>query len=320
MTETFTTAFTGTLQAVLQIFIVAFAAGILMRKRIINHTQVQALSAITIRILLPCLIFSNIVGHFDPGRFRIWPLLPMACVVMIGFGMLAAAAVFAGQLPGKKNMIAVISLQNAGYFVLPLGSVLFPEQFQQFQLYVFLYVMGFSPIMWSVGKYLISAQPDDKISIRAIITPPFVVNLIALALVFTHARCLIPPVVLGSVRLIGSATIPLAIFILGAVLGGIPLKRDGHLFDAVRVIFVKFLIIPLATIGVLYFTKLNNSYPLLAAFFVIQAAAPPALSLMIQVKHYGGDEKKLSFVVFASYLFCIIAVPFWLAVWNTICR
>ena len=316
--EVFVSAFSSTFQAMLQIFIIVSAAGILVRKGLISQEQVKAVCAITVRILLPCLIFSNIVKHFYPGQLRIWPVIPLSAVAMVIVGLLAGMALFARELPQKKNMLSLASLQNAGYLVLPIGSMLFPEQFEEFKLYCFLYFLGISPILWSLGKYLISSEADAKISIRELITPPFVANLLAVTLVFTQLRLLLPSVRLGSIDFVGSATVPVATFILGAVVGGRGFKLRPYIADASRVVLVKMLFIPLCTVVVLYFASLGTSHPLLASFLVIQASAAPATAAVIQAEHYGGNREQVNSVVLLSYLFCIIAMPFWVALWTTL--
>lgn len=51
-------------------------------------------------------------------------------------------------------MIPLASIQNAAYLILPLGAVLCPQQFEQFSVYVFLFVMGQSIPIWTIGKQL----------------------------------------------------------------------------------------------------------------------------------------------------------------------
>jgi predicted permease len=314
----FVETFVGTFRAVLQIFIVALGAGILVRGKIISQEQVKAVSAVVVKVLLPCLIFSNILREFEPGKLRMWPVIPLAAVAMITAGLLGGAAVFMRELPAKRNMVSLCGIQNAAYIALPVGSVLFPAEFGQFKLYCFLYILGVTPILWSLGKYLVSSEPGSKIDIKELITPPFAANVLGIILVLTGIRNFVPAVLVDSVELIGSATVPVAIFVLGAVLGGIRFYLRPYLFDAVRVIGVKMVLVPLCTILALYFAGVGGSYSLLASFFVIEAASAPATASIIQVKHYGGDEQKVGAIVLVSYLFCIIAMPFWAAVWGAV--
>jgi predicted permease len=316
--EIFIETFGGTFRAVLQLFIVALGAGILVRRKLISQEQVKAISAVTVRVLLPCLIFASIIKQFQPGQLRIWPIIPLVAVGIICIGLLAGAGVFSRELGAKRNMLTLCSIQNAAYVPLPVGSILFPDEFEKFKLYCFLYILGVTPILWSLGKYLISSTPGVKIKFRELITPPFVANILAIALVLTRLRIFVPLVLVDSIELIGSATVPVAIFILGAVLGGISFRPRAYLPDAARVIAVKMVLVPVCTIFVLYLTGLAESFPLLASFFVIEASSAPATAAVIQVKHYGGDEQKVGSIVLLSYLFCVIAMPFWVAVWRVV--
>jgi predicted permease len=264
------------------------------------------------------MIVANIVREFQPGQFRIWPLVPIAAVVIIAFGLLLSGLLFIRELPKKKNMLSLASIQNASFLILPIGSVLFPDQFEEFKLYCFLYLLGVSPVLWTLGKYLVSTEPGTGIKVRDFITPPFVANLIGLFLVFTNLRQVVPSIIIGSAELIGSATVPVATLVLGAVLGGMSFRLRPHLFDALRVATVKMIVIPLATVAALHFTTLASAYPLLAIFLVIEAASAPATTMVIQVKHYGGDEQKIGSIILLTYIACTFTLPFWVALWQSL--
>jgi len=320
MADVFTSAFCSTFRAVLQIFIVVFLSGVLVRRKIISQEQVKALSAVTVVVLLPCMIFSSIIKQFEPSQLRIWPVIPLTAVAMIAFGLAVSAAFFIRELPEKKNMLALSGLQNAAYLILPVGSILFRDEFDKFELYCFLYILGLSPLLWSVGKYLISSGAGaGKIKLSELITPPFVANVLGLMFVFTHTQHFVPAVLRESIELVGSATVPVATLILGAGLGGISFRIRPYLFDMARVALVKMILIPAGTIVVLYFSGLNAAYPVLAGFFVLQASSAPATAAIIQVKHYGGDENKIGSIILVMYILCILEMPFWVAVWKTTC-
>jgi predicted permease len=153
-------------------------------------------------------------------------------------------------------------------------------------------------------------------SLRELVTPPFVANVLAVTLVLTKTGRFVPTILIDATEFIGSATIPVAILILGASLGGISFQFSGVVFDAARVILIKLIILPLFTIAILRLIGLGASYPILASVLVIQAASAPATATVVQVKHYGGDEQKISSIVLLAYLFCVIAMPFWVAVWK----
>lgn len=318
MIEIFISSFGTTFQAILQILLISVAAGVLIRKNILTQEQLKALSTISIRILLPCLIFSNILKNFDPHRLKIWPLIPLAAILMVGFGLLVSMLLFWPVLKNKKFLLAPAALQNGGYLMLPLGKMLYPQQFDEFAMYCFLYLLGLSPLVWSMGKYLVSPATDEKLNVRQLFSPPFFANIVSILMVLLGLKFIVPSIILNSVDLLGSAAVPIATFLLGAVLGSIPLNVKPYLANAGKVLLIKLILVPVATIVVLRLLNFYTAYPLLCSLLVLQSSSSPATSLIILVKHYGGEEEELGSILFLSYIACIITIPFWLAVWTAI--
>jgi predicted permease len=279
--------------------------------------------------------FHTIMTNLKPGEFAIWWAPPVAAGVMAlcGFGL--AALFFARELPKKRNMLPLTGIHNAAYLPLPLGALLCPDQFDLFALYVFLFLMGQTPIIWSIGKYMTTAAAGIRFKWTDALNPPMISALLALALVFSGLRdALILPdglpsnsiidsafdVLMAAVSLLGEATIPVALFILGGVLGNIRFRLKSIRWDALKVILVKFFLIPLFAFITVFMTGLHQSHPLLATFFIIQSASPPGIVIILQVSRYGGDEQKLGSMLLVTYLACLLAMPFWLAVWGWLAR
>jgi hypothetical protein len=212
-------------------------------------------------------------------------------------------------------MLVLCSMQNAGYLVLPVGLAVFPEQFDRFALYCFLFILGFNAVLWSLGKALVSGRPDRN-GWRSLVTPPLVANLAALTLALSGLRSVIPTVVLDAVDLVGQAAVPVATIVLGAVLGSVAFKVRAHLWDAGRVVAVKLGILPLLTVLAVHAAGLEAVDPLLARFLVLEAASAPAAGIILQVRSYGGDEQKVGTLMLVCYAACLITMPFWLAVWE----
>jgi len=316
--EAFTTAFFGTVSAVTVIFLIIFASGVMVRRKMISQNQIDGLSSATVKIFLPCLIFAKIVQTLDPGKQPGWWTLPLAGVVMALVGTGLGAVVFAGQLPEKRSMLPVAGMQNAGYLVLPIGLALFPESFDTFAVYVFLFILGYNPILWSLGKILITGGVGARPSWRDLATPPLLANIVAIVVALSGAGALLPKPLLGAVDLLGTAAVPVAALVLGAVLGGIDFNLRSCFPDAVRAMSVKLLALPALTAIALHLTHLHTVNPLLAEFFIIESAAAPAVALVLQVRTYGGDEQRVGSAMFFSYLACTVTLPAWIAAWRLI--
>jgi predicted permease len=263
------------------------------------------------------MIFSMVLDSFDPDAFVLWWTLPLVAVAMSAAGLAVGAVLFVRELPAKKDMLALASMQNAGYLVLPVGLAIFPEQFDRFALYCFMFILGFNAVLWSLGKMLVSGRRAPG-GWRGLVTPPLVANLSALALVLTGVGAAIPTVVVDAVDLVGQAAVPVATVVLGSVLGGVGLRLRSYLWDGARVVAVKLGILPLLTVLVLRAVGLETVDPLLARFLVLEAASAPAAGIILQVRSYGGDEQKVGSLMLVCYAACLVTMPFWLAVWEAL--
>ena len=306
-------------EALARVFIIILVAGILVRKKIITQEHINALSKVTVIVLLPSLVFSNTLQHFSTETLPYWWVLPLMGIAMSLVGVLFASGVFAVDFRKQRNMIAVSSMQNAGYLVLPVGQIVYPERFIEFSLITFLFILGYNPLLWSLGKYL-STSDDKKVKIhlKDMITPPAVANILSLVLVLLGWQKIFPDIFVDSVDLIGQAAVPIATFVLGATLGTVSLRKFPKLVNIIRVVFVKYIMLPVVTIFILKYFDIGKNYPLLADFFVIQAAAAPATGLILQVRTYGGDVQKVAGMMLITYVVCLLALPFWIALWHTL--
>lgn len=318
MIEAFATAFSSTLSAIAVIFFVILVSVLMARRGLITPTQIDGLSSATVYLFLPCLIFAKVVEHFQPAEQPVWWALPLAGVTMALAGSGLGALAFAGGLPEKRDLIPVAGMQNAGYLVLPVGLALYPDTFDTFAVYVFLFILGFNPVLWSLGKVLVSGNHGRKPKLRDLFTPPLVANLIAIGTVLSGLGRVLPGPFLEAVDLVGTAAVPVATVVLGAVLGGISVRVREFLPDASRAMAVKYLALPLLVVLAVHAVRLHAANPLLAEFFVIEAASAPALGLVLQVRTYGGNEQRVGTVMFLSYAACTLALPAWVAIWRLI--
>lgn len=113
---------------------------------------------------------------------------------------------------------------------------------------------------------------SEKPTLRELFNPPFYANIISILLVLLHAKFIIPSIILNSADLLGSAAVPVATFVLAAVLGSIPFNIKPYLANAGKVMLIKLIIVLLATIIVLRLLNFYSAYPLLCSLFDLQSA------------------------------------------------
>jgi predicted permease len=303
-------------KAVFVIFTIGLVSGVLLRKGVLLPVHIESLSHITVVLLLPALTFSKIIQYFKPEEFVYWWLLPLSGVVMIGVGVLITSLFYIRQIKNKRSFIAISAFMNANYMVLPIGQFVFPNQFDLFATYTFMFVLGVMPMLWSVGKFMVTSSAETKFSPKTLLTPPLLANILALFFVLTGVNKFIPNIIITPIDFIGRAAIPAVTIVLGATIGGIVLKQTPPLIDIVKVMSTKLFILPIVVIFVLLKLDLVSKYPLIADMLVIQSSVAPATQIIIQVKKYGGDVQKIGSMMFIAYVLCLFTIPLWFSVWN----
>jgi hypothetical protein len=164
---------------------------------------------------------------------------------------------------------------------------------------------------------IITTDEKDGSLFKRVVTPPLIASLMGITLVLTGTDRFMPDIVIDASAMLGNATVPVATFILGSTLV-MSIRKIPPFWDTFRIVFVKFIILPVIMIAGLYFFDIGQKFPLLAQVLVLQAATAPATSHILMVRTYGGDIGKVGGIIFVSYLVCLFAIPFWLMVWSLV--
>jgi predicted permease len=317
MSDLFLNTFLSVFQGIIKIFIIAGIAGVLVWKKVIRQSFIDGLSNIMVYAFLPSMIFSTIISGFNPHEEKYWWIIPLAAIIVTLAGLGIAALMFIPDFKKHRNILPLSSMPNAAYLVLPIGEFLYPDQFEQFAVYCFLVVLGLNPVFWTIGLYLVTGRKKSDFQWKQLLTPPFAVNIISILIVLSSVHRFIPVIITDSLDMLGKATVPSATFILGATLAS-TIKTLPGFWETFRITVVKFIIVPVIAIAVLFALRVYKTNPLLADEMIIQSAAAPATALIIQVRTFGGDLKKIGGITFISYLITLIAIPVWLTVWKMI--
>jgi predicted permease len=315
MNTVFGQTFLSTFGGLATIFLIAGIAALLTHWKVVTQEVINGLSRLVVVIFLPFLIFYTITREFDPSDQTYWWAIPIAAILLSSMGLLISYLLFFKESSRKKYLFPLASMQNAAYLILPVGEFVYKDQFGEFALICFLVVLGLSPFMWTIGKLLLTQDKSQGPGIKKILTPPFIANILSIALVLSGLSSYVPAFVTDATGFLGQATVPLATFILGATLV-ISIQSIPPFIDTIRVLGVKFVFLPIITIVTLNFLNTSEAFPLLADVLVIQSASAPATAHILQLRTYGGNLKKAGGIILISYGVCMLAIPFWLTVWQ----
>lgn len=306
--------FVFSIQAVFQIFFLAAVGFFLVKKKILSDEGLDNLSRLVIELTLPFLIFSQLIQEFSFSLYRNWWFFPLASLGITLFGFICGI-IFMGLIKDKERrpqFLSLVAFQNSGYLPLVLTASFLPkEQAEVMFIYIFLFLLGFNLLIWSLGVYMLSFKRVKKIELANFFSPPVLATLISLVLVFFKLDQYIPFVLLKPMRMIGDGTLFLAMLVVGGNLAQIKL---GSLYrnEVSLILLLKMLLMPL--MGLILILVLRPP-ELVGLLLLLQLAMPPAISLSVITRYFRINDVLINQTLFIAHIFSLLTIPIFLSLY-----
>lgn len=265
--------------------LVIFLIGYVIQKR--QQLDIRSLSAVAIYVFTPMLVFDTFyqttfdAEYIDIVLFTI--ILTAALIILTKLYTWWRKR----SIREENGLILSVAFMNSGNYGAPILLFAYGEQ-------AFIYAVSIlvlhAIIMNFLGVYY-AAKGKEGISyaFRAVFSMPPTYAVI-LALVFKGLQIELPEYALSAIHLLGSATIPLVMIILGMQLAmirltkvDVPLVRFG--------VVVRLFISPLLAMGILTFFDLNET---LYKVLVVTAAMPSAATTVLYAIQYDTEAELVS--------------------------
>jgi predicted permease len=194
-------------------------------------------------------------------------------------------------------------------------------------LYVGTYLLVGSPLLWSIGNFLIVSKGRHP-RLRELFTPPLFGIVAGLSVVILGLQ----PVLFNqhlpffylikALERFGIITYPTILVCLGAMIGNIRIEKDDrkHLLSfASLVAVIRFLLLPLL-FWFFYWAILQRLHLSPAQMWVIflEVHVPPATNLSMMAVQAGIHEDQVSFTILLTYLVYLVVLPVYLLLFLTI--
>ncbi len=241
-------------------------------------------------------------------------------------GLIGARVSGAARSGYRRQTIALSAFGNSGYMPVTVTEIFagtlpgFASVFgrEEPALLIGAYLIAFSPLLWSVGNYIMTGK-GRRLRLRTFVSPPFVgivagisVPLLGLHGVFADPRLPLATVVNVAERL-GSVTFPLVLIVVGSMIA--ELGHPRHVRPPIKVMaavvsIARFLVLPglFWLVYLLFLDRLDVARPVIWVLF-LETHVPPAtnLAIMARDKDVGRDEA--AFVLFVTYLVYLVLLP-----------
>jgi len=303
--------------AMAQIFILGALGYILVRKNILSSAGLDALSRLVIQIIFPALIFTQLLKNFSFSLYPNWWIFPLASLAITAAGLIVG--LFLLKLIKLKThrlqFLSLVGFQNSGYLPLALAASMFSgREMNNIFIYIFLFLLGFDLVAWSLGIYMLTYNKETKFKLRHIFSAPVITNLATLALIALGLNRFVPDVVFKPIQMAGNCTLPLALIVVGGNVALIQLKN----IDKKAVFFFllgKLIILPALGIWIV----LQLGLPQLFGFLIVmQLAMPSATSLSVIIRRYNREDALISQGVFFSHIISLITIPLFLGLYLSL--
>jgi len=274
---------------------------------ILNPERDRGISALLVKVTLPCLIFSAMVRPYESE------LLPRVLVLIgVSFAVYAVCIAFAVAMtrplggPEKRRGVYRygIIFSNAGFMGFPVLESLFGGNSV---FYASVYNIAFQVLAFSVGLVLLGWESSERKggAFKEILNPNTIAALLGLA--FFLIRIPLPKVLHESIARIGDMTTPLSMMFIGSLLSRsspVRLLRDWRLW---AVMAFRLAAAPALVYLALKLVIRDSSFPIEVPVMV--AAMPVAANAAILAESAGGDAEAASMLVTMSTFASLAPIP-----------
>jgi hypothetical protein len=278
-------------------FIYLAVGWILRRAGLITGESSKALSNLLLYVILPCVILRAFVKA-DPSQ-------TIALLTSIGLGaaVLALSMVIA-FLIFHKNPIANFgaAFSNAGFMGIPLISAMLGAD-------AVFYISGMVALLnilqWTYGQAVLAGSMQECRP-QALVKNPLVVSFL-LGLILFFLPISLPLQLESAVDAFAACNAPVAMVILGVLLGNVSLRQLWSNVHAWMVSAVRLLLIPALTVLVLaLFSAIPSE---MKTAILIAASAPVGSNLAVYVQKQGGNSGDAAAMICLSTILSAVSMP-----------
>lgn len=278
-------------------FLYMLVGWLLRKANLITESTSKALSNLLLYVILPCVILKS----YLQADKALWPEL----LVAIGLGALTLLiAIAIAHLMFRKDPIANFgaAFSNAGFMEIPLISALLG---QTAVFYISGMVALLNILQWTYGQALLS-KSREECSPRMILKNPLVVSFLLELIIFLTPISL-PTKIITIVDAFAACNAPVAMVILGVLLGNVSLRELCGDLNTWLVSGVRLLVIPVVT--ALIFSLFKSVSVEMKTALLIAAADPIGSNLAEYVQKNNGDSSRAVGMICLSTILSAVTMP-----------
>ncbi len=309
----------ASLHGILEVFIVGILGYIIIAGVAPGAAFLDYITKIVIRISLPCLIVSNMLGKFDPGDMNYWWVFPLLAVgINITGALLAKVYLFFDKtVKFKGEFMALVAFQNGIFLPLAFAPALFgPDKLPTFLNMLFLYNLLSIPTFFSLGVWIIRTSTGVGFRLRDAFSPPIVATAVSCLFVFTGMSGFVPGWMIRPIESLGSLTGPLStLFIGGIIVTNLPKAKPEDWLEPVKAAALKCVALPLVAAA---FVIAFRPPEFVALLTILEAVMPSAILIALVTPNDSPSQKSIAGAILITSLVSILTIPLFMGIYGAL--
>lgn len=219
-------------------------------------------------------------------------------VLIMGIGFLINIKTY--KIDGASRVATVAAaFGNVGFFGVPILQALLPDH-PEAMVYSAVMSVMMNLIGWTLGMFMMSGDRKHVSVKNFLINPTTLCLLIALPLFFTNTS--LPKSVMNFVEFFSKMSTPTAMTVLGMRLAFVKF-RDLMDYRQVVAIFLKLIVLPLITFGIMYALPVDETLKI--STYILSCMPPAAITLNFAELSNTSPKTAANIVVVGSLLVAI---------------
>jgi len=289
------------------LLVMCMAVGFIARKgKVLKSGDMPGLTSLILNITLPALLIMAMQREFEMEAFR-GSLVVMALSVIIHFTVLGLGLIIvkAMKSEGTEKVVLLMALlfPNVGFMGIPLIYSIYG---QEAMLYTAMLNSVTNTLVPTLGiAILLGAGGRDKINVKSILLNKIILStLIGFALFVFSIQ--IPELLGRGLSMVGSATTPLSMIIIGSMLAENDMKGVFLGWKVYVVALFRLIIFPLTVFFVL--SRLMEDRMAVTVITMLTAMPVAAITAILAAEH-DKEPQLASKIVFITTILSVVTIP-----------
>ncbi len=296
-------------QQIISMMLMASAGFLLSRFRIVTGEESRTLSCVCVYVILPAAFIDAFQYELTSERVQGLSIALIAALVIYAMFLSMIALLKRSPLQLTNEEQSSVIYNNSGNLVIPMlcGMASLGEDYV---FYTCAYILIQNLLIWSHGQMLMGS--GGRPSLKKIFLTPCMIGLFAGILFFFLEIQLTGPVN-TAISAISGCMGPVSMLIIGMMLGEHDLRAIFSSRRIYMVTFIRLILLPLITIGLLLALRQLLSHPDLTNILTVSllcAIGPSAATVSQQAQLYHNPHRVyVSAINAVTTLLCAVTMP-----------